>query len=615
MIFSQPGLDKGCIAPIPNAQFALLDRVICADRGVSVPLGLRGTVVGIQAPPKSSDDDNEEAFKIVGADALNSLIIMCDPTADIFDTPIVNCTRKENGELTALTGTLAKLLGVNGTTEHRAENKTQRKPKPKLIKLFPYQVINLTQGGANLRQDLKKTVRAAKPLSQDSSSLHSGTVIVSKTFAQSVTGVSGPHSAKTDIKILRRNKPSPDVKVPPEAKTTESSKPILEWPPKPLNKLSITPAQLFAEEAEAQAKKQLRQGGQNDLSKLMSFQSLKKFPQMEVQKSPNSETEIESDKPVSVKKATANNRQNKIKLPKSNLGSCQQQGTTTKIFVNSSLQTRTEKRSQQRKNNVEIKKHPSRTEAWSSTNAVEPTDSVRPAQQSQPQNPILNLLCQPKNVERVERVNFGTTQSEARQQPQMNGHKVPLVHAGNGSLSHPHFTFNAAATQPMFILPSSVPIPMYNMLGPPHQVHRFVAHPTTYYPSPNYCVPNPYPITSGLTSQLSAFTPSVHGAYQEPRYAQPNLTAPPPPPQRWTQVTNQISYNEFGNSQGHRQTREPKTGSMFIPLQVSRSMAGGNDTDANNFTRTESIIPAEVSQPIQNVSVSPLHPQHGKNQR
>ena len=37
----------GKLSPDPKAEFFLLDRVINVDKGLTVPLGLRGTVVGI----------------------------------------------------------------------------------------------------------------------------------------------------------------------------------------------------------------------------------------------------------------------------------------------------------------------------------------------------------------------------------------------------------------------------------------------------------------------------------------------------------------------------------------------------------------------------------------
>ena len=37
----------GKLCPDPKAEYLLLDRVVNIDKGITVPLGLRGTVVGI----------------------------------------------------------------------------------------------------------------------------------------------------------------------------------------------------------------------------------------------------------------------------------------------------------------------------------------------------------------------------------------------------------------------------------------------------------------------------------------------------------------------------------------------------------------------------------------
>lgn len=40
----QPGLDRGCVPPIPHCSYTILDRVICVDRGAPIPVGRRGTI-------------------------------------------------------------------------------------------------------------------------------------------------------------------------------------------------------------------------------------------------------------------------------------------------------------------------------------------------------------------------------------------------------------------------------------------------------------------------------------------------------------------------------------------------------------------------------------------
>ena len=43
----RPVQQFGKLAPDPNTEFLLLDRVVNVQNGITVPLGLRGTVIGL----------------------------------------------------------------------------------------------------------------------------------------------------------------------------------------------------------------------------------------------------------------------------------------------------------------------------------------------------------------------------------------------------------------------------------------------------------------------------------------------------------------------------------------------------------------------------------------
>ena len=44
----KPGLNSGSVPPDPKAQHRLFDRIICVRESFSVPVGYKGTIVGIQ---------------------------------------------------------------------------------------------------------------------------------------------------------------------------------------------------------------------------------------------------------------------------------------------------------------------------------------------------------------------------------------------------------------------------------------------------------------------------------------------------------------------------------------------------------------------------------------
>ncbi|ODM95979.1 5'-3' exoribonuclease 1 [Orchesella cincta] len=561
----KPGLDKGCIAPIANAQFALLDRVICVDRGASIPLGLRGTVVGIQAPPKSANDDNDESFKTVSADALNSLIIMCDPAQDIFDTN----PRKETGNLTELTGSLAKLLGVNGVNQV-AETKTVApvvpKPiitKPKLVKLFPYQVINLTQGSTNLRQDLKKAPLPAKSSNGiDKSSLFNGTVITSKNYAQAAAAKNV--NSKPPTKILQRPslQTAPSKSVQPVVKASNETEPklILPWPPKPMNHHSITVEQLFAQAA--QNKQAHAHAGEQNEKISKPTQILKKsMPVSDVSNDSKNPTKnnLKSQPPAKEEVVVVKKRQpafaDQIKS--------EQKGITTKVFYNSSLQHPKNRDSNATKSDVKL--------------VNEGNQATTGAQQPQSKNQILNLLCQPKNVERVNTTANRTVASTST--PGVNGHqKVAPETVTHHTHPHPGQFHHPAQMVPLMSLQAG------------HNAHGSYSHPVfNVNPNmpPQYYVPTPYPV---MMPFASAFYPhdghgQIHAVYP-----------PPQPPQHWTQGRHTATdsahrYHNTNQNQSVRQSRGSHQSNVFVPLQVSRSMASGDhDSHGQEAIRQKELV-------------------------
>ncbi len=68
----QPELYRGNAVADPSTQFFLLDRVVNVRRGHTVPLGLRGTVIGIQGQYDSADGRIDVLFddEFLGASKL-----------------------------------------------------------------------------------------------------------------------------------------------------------------------------------------------------------------------------------------------------------------------------------------------------------------------------------------------------------------------------------------------------------------------------------------------------------------------------------------------------------------------------------------------------------------
>jgi hypothetical protein len=72
----QPELYRGNAVPDPDTKFYLLDRVVNVRRGHMVPLGLRGTVIGIQGQFDSVDGRIDVLFDepFLGASKLRLVI-------------------------------------------------------------------------------------------------------------------------------------------------------------------------------------------------------------------------------------------------------------------------------------------------------------------------------------------------------------------------------------------------------------------------------------------------------------------------------------------------------------------------------------------------------------
>ncbi|CAG7833351.1 unnamed protein product [Allacma fusca] len=161
----KPGLNRGSVQPVQGQTFQILDRIVCVDPSASMPLGQRGTVVGIQEPQvREQNDAIEESFKATNATMLLTLIILTDPQLDIFDKaseeatiPSTNAVGDSPNGIVKKDMTLAlnQFLGLSFNKDdvpqvqcEPKENSTEEdyKPLPRLVKLFPYQVLNITDG-------------------------------------------------------------------------------------------------------------------------------------------------------------------------------------------------------------------------------------------------------------------------------------------------------------------------------------------------------------------------------------------------------------------------------------------------------------------------------------
>lgn len=547
-----------------------MDRVICVDRGCSIPLGTRGTIVGKHEPLKTSNDDNDESFKTISSDAQQGLIIMCDPITDIFE-PKSNQTDDRN--LTELTGSLAKLLGVNGKREQAVLQQKKAMPaplRPKLVKLFPYQVINLSQGALTLRQDLKKTpMQPQIGINKSQLSNTNGTVIVSKSYAQSV------QAGKTNSGVIRvLQKPSTiagastvtskqaDGKIQPLFPKEESSnaKQTLLWPPQPMNR-SITVEQLFA------------QAGKTQNSRVAEVPKSEDSKPSNKQNSGKSPTKCETSAKLAAENKPSTGKGGSKRQPAfaellnaatKNPHNSSKANATTKVFVNSSLQQKGRQKSDKNHNT-----------SMSSDRQKSTSNKSQ----------ILDLLCQPKNMERVN-TTAGSTKSQdatSRSTQVPNGYNHPSNSSSNNSSSYP---VNAQIHHMVPIVGMGNHVPF--------------SHPVVFM-NPNqpqgYFVPTPYPVVMpGRNPMASAFIPQPAPFTTVP--VQPAMFPPPPPPQHWTHNrnsnsrdnSNAVKRDREDKNQIIRQTKGSNLSNVFVPLQVARSMAGG-EADSQNRQREQNLEP------------------------
>ncbi len=494
---------------------------------------------------------------------------------------------KENGELTQA---LSFLLRVNGNQEPQKQEPQppKPKPKPKLVKLFPYQIINLTQGAGNLRQDLKNIPKPSQTNNQKSQlSSTNGTVIISLPNNRNVQPYLGNKAAlkNGDVKILQKpysatgSKVKEVPKIPPlipklESSSNNQSKSTLPWPPQPMSR-SITVEQLFAQAAKTQTNDAIK----NDNSKSAPIVKILRNPL------PREDTAdkvaIENKAQVQVKK-----RQPAFVDQLKNSAYQHKSSGSTKVFVNSKLK---KERSKNENQQLQMETTPTKTENRDS----KPSQGFHQKPESKPKNQLLDLLCQPKNMERVNTtVNTTNMVHDSVTTPAKNSNH-PINGPANNMFPM-QAQYNHAQLQQH---PAMVP-----MIGISNQVP--FAHPIMVYdpsqPSREYYVPAPYPVSvmPGRNPMASAFVPQPAVHFQG-MPVHPNMFPPPAPPQHWTQ-----NRNRSDNHKSYRQAKGSNTSNVFVPLQVSRSMAAGEPASHMIGKRNEPPVQPEVELPVENMRIS-----------
>ena len=138
-------MDTGCVTALPDLGHNLLDRVVCVDPSSSISLGQLGTIVGIMNPVKT---EAENAFSTTSDSNVQNLLILCDPMKEIFE-PVPN----QHPSLEA--ANLLNMLQIGSKPFNQkpvAEPSAPEEPKCTLIKLYPFQVLNLTKNEALANQ-------------------------------------------------------------------------------------------------------------------------------------------------------------------------------------------------------------------------------------------------------------------------------------------------------------------------------------------------------------------------------------------------------------------------------------------------------------------------------
>lgn len=509
---------------------------------------------------------------------------MCDPITDMFE-PKSSVPIKENGELTQA---LSFLLRVNGNQEPQKQEPQppKPKPKPKLVKLFPYQIINLTQGAGNLRQDLKNIPKPSQTSNQKSQlSSTNGTVIISLPNNRNAQ----PYMAnKTvlkngDVKILQKpySATGPKVKeapkIPPlipkvESSSNNQAKSTLPWPPQPMSR-SITVEQLFAQAAKTQSNDDSKKDNSRPAPVKILRNPLPREDTVDKIGNENkAQTQVKKRQPAFVDQLKNSAYQHKS-------------SGSTKVFVNSSLK----KERNKNENQLQSETTPTKSENRDS----KPSPAAHEKQESKPKNQLLDLLCQPKNMERVNTTVTATNMVHDSVTTQAKNSNHPVNGPANNI-----FPMQAQYNHVQLAQhPAMVP-----MIGISNQVP--FAHPLMVFDpshsSREYYVPAPYPVSvmPGRNPMASAFVPQPAVHFQG-MPVHPNMFPPPPPPQHWTQ-----NRNRSDNSRSHRQAKGSNTNNVFVPLQVSRSMAGGEPASHTIGKRNEPPVQPEAELPVENLRIS-----------
>lgn len=121
-------MNRGCVgAEGKGAEFEVLDRVVCTDPSGPIPLGQKGTVIGVQNPIEEERQE-EEAFRSTSATVLKTLLVLPDPAKAIFEEK-----DKEEEIRTAL----LTMLNVS-------RKETFPSFKPKILIFYPFQLLNIS---------------------------------------------------------------------------------------------------------------------------------------------------------------------------------------------------------------------------------------------------------------------------------------------------------------------------------------------------------------------------------------------------------------------------------------------------------------------------------------
>jgi len=127
----QPGLNRGCVgAGDKSVEFEVLDRVVCVDPSGPLPLGQKGTVIGLQNPV-DEERQEEEAFRSTSATVLKTIIVLPDPSSGACGQE-----KKKEDELRSALISILKISAAKDPLPSDA---------PKLLSFYPFQLLNISQ--------------------------------------------------------------------------------------------------------------------------------------------------------------------------------------------------------------------------------------------------------------------------------------------------------------------------------------------------------------------------------------------------------------------------------------------------------------------------------------